>query len=162
MISALPLEEILRNRKKNTPGKISKWTITKICLTGLCYLFFRLYNVPIFANYLFSHNAFSFLYGCGEIWNKNDGILFLILQYKSPVKNLDLVYIRIMNILTPIYKLSFRNMGAFYFLEPYFTHCYDLNEEWRLYISPLIWHDDFISPRRVNILQYDYLPFQVI
>ena len=50
IISALPLEDFFTNKTvKNTLGKISKWTITKICSTGLCYLFFSLYDVSIFA-----------------------------------------------------------------------------------------------------------------
>ena len=56
---------------------------------------------------LFIYNTSSALYGYGEFLNKNNGILFPILQYKrdkSPVKNFDLVDIPIMNILTPIYK----------------------------------------------------------
>ena len=39
-----------------------------------------------------------------ELWNKNHGILLLILQYKCHVKTLNFVYIRIMNIMTPTYS----------------------------------------------------------
>ena len=49
-------------------------------------------------------------------------------------------------------------MGALCFKELCFTHCHDLNQEWRLYITPLIWHDDFISPWRVSIPRYDNFP----
>ena len=162
IISALLLDECFRNTTKNTPGKILKWTITKISSTELCYLFVSLYNISIFAKNMFNHNAFCVLYGYGEFWNKYNGILFLTLQYKSLVKNFVLVYIRIMNILTQIYKFLFRNMGALYFKGLYFTHFYDLNPEWRLYITPPIWHDDFISPWRVSIPRYDDFPFRVI
>ena len=163
IISALPLEECFRNTAKIRREN----TITKISSTGLCYLFCILYNISIFCkkNNMFNHNAFSLLYGYGEFWNKNNGILFLILQYKSLIKYFVLVYIRIMNILTPIYKSSFRNMGkygALYFKELQFTHFYDLNQEWRLYITPLIWHDDFISPWRVSIPQHNDFPFREI
>ena len=110
---------------------------------------------------LFIYNTSSALYGYGEFLNKNNGILFPILQYKrdkSPVKNFDLVDIPIMNILTPIYKWSVTDMGALCFKELCFTHCHDSNQEWRLYITPLIWHDDFISLWRVSIPRYDNFP----
>ena len=31
-----------------------------------------------------------------------------------------------------------------------------------IYITPVIWHDDFISPWRVSIASYDDFSFQVI
>ena len=96
-----------------------------------------LYNVSIFAMNLFNHNASSLLNRYGELWNENHGILFLILQYKCPGKTLNIVYIWIMNIMTPTHKSLFRKMWTMNSKELHFTHCCNWNLEWRLYITLL-------------------------
>ena len=47
--------------------KYQREPLHKICSAALCYLFFGLYDVSIFAKNLFNHNAFSDLYGYGEL-----------------------------------------------------------------------------------------------
>ena len=67
------------------------------------------------------------------------------------IKKLTMWYAEMLNKLTPIYKLAFMNMVALYLKQLCFTHCYYLNQEWQLCITPLIWHDGFTSPWRVSI-----------